>query len=157
MFPYSHATDALGSSDILVAIALGETEVEDALLLFRQMTDDELNDVCYALIFICHMGCLPCSSSLHAEPRFLVAKTLQTLVANARQQVALFGVGHQHRLTTEQTLKDVADHVFALLLIVEDSACHPQHLGIVLLEQQLDTISFHHVFFIVIPFRRSEC
>ena len=54
-----------------------------------------------------------------------MADTLQTLVANARQQVAFLGVW---------------------LLIVEDRACHPQHLGVVLLEQPLDIMSFHHVF-----------
>ena len=43
-------------------------------------------------------------------------------------------------------LKDVADHILALLLIVEDRACHPQHLGVVLLEQLLDIMSFQHVF-----------
>ena len=49
-------------------------------------------------------------------------------------------------LRTQQPLKDVADYIFALLLIVEDGACHPQHFGVVLLEQPLDIMSFHHVF-----------
>ena len=71
-----------------------------------------------------------------------MADTLQTLVANARQQVAFLGVWHQHRPPTEQSL----NHILALLLIVEDRACHPQHLGVVLLEQPLDIMSFHHVF-----------
>ena len=120
MFPYSYAADAFGRSYLLIAISFCETEAEDARLL--------------------------CRCNLHTESRFLMADTLQTLVANARQQVAFLGVWHQHRPPTEQSLKDVADHILALLLIVEDRACHPQHLGVVLLEQPLDIMSFHHVF-----------
>ena len=146
MFPYSYAADAFGRSYLLIAISFCETEAEDALLLFCQMTDDKLDDVCYAFIFILCIRRLLCRCNLHTESRFLMADTLQTLVANARQQVAFLGVWHQHRPPTEQSLKDVADHILALLLIVEDRACHPQHLGVVLLEQPLDIMSFHHVF-----------
>ena len=52
MFPYSYAADAFGRSYLLIAISFCETEAEDALLLFCQMTDDKLDDVCYAFIFI---------------------------------------------------------------------------------------------------------
>ena len=145
MFPYGHAADTFARSYFLIAIPFGETEAEDALLLFRQMTDDKLDDIGHALVFILCIRRLLCRCGLHAEPRFLMADTFQTLVANTCQQVAFLSVGYQHRSPTKQSLKDVADHILAILLIVENRACHPQHLGIVLFEQPLD-IFFHHVF-----------
>jgi len=47
----------------------------------------------------------------------------------------------------KQACKDVAHHILTLLLVVEDSARHPQHLGIMLLEQLLNRLTFHHVFY----------
>jgi len=145
-FPYGHAADTFSRSYLLIAIPFSETKVEDALLLLCEMADDKLDDVGHALVFILCIRRLPCRCSLHAESRFLMADALQALVANARQQVAFLGVGHQHRPPTQQSLKDVADHILALLLVVEHRARYPQHLGVVLLEQPLDIVSFHHVF-----------
>ena len=76
-----------------------------------------------------------------------MSQSFETLFSDARQQVALRCVGHQDYLPMKQVLEDVADHILALLLIVEDGARHPIHLGIMLLEQLLDHILFHHVFY----------
>ena len=45
----------------------------------------------------------------------------------------------------EQLLEDVADHILALLHIVQQGARHPLHLGVVLSEQLLYRLSFHHI------------
>ena len=45
MLPYRHAADTLSRSNLIVAVPSGKTEVEDALLLFRQVTDHELYDI----------------------------------------------------------------------------------------------------------------
>ena len=61
----------------------------------------------------------------------------------------------------KQAFENVTNNIFAFLLIVENSACHPVHLGIMLPEQTLDFYSFNHVSvyrrFITIPFRRFKC
>ena len=70
----------------------------------------------------------------------------EATVADSGQQVALLRIRQQYRLPIEQTLEDVAYHILAILLVVQQGACHPLHLGIVLLEQPLNRLSFHRVF-----------
>ena len=75
----------------------------------------------------------------------LVTQALQTAVADACQQIAFLCARHQRNVAAEQLLEDVADHILALLPVAEQGLRHPLHLGIVLSEQLLDYISFHHV------------
>ena len=50
MLPYGHTADALTSGNLLVAVPVGETEMEDALLLSRQVVGNEFVDVCQPLV-----------------------------------------------------------------------------------------------------------
>ena len=45
VFPHGYFADALRRGNLLVAVTFVEAQAEDALLLCREMADDELHDV----------------------------------------------------------------------------------------------------------------
>ena len=144
MLPDSHTANAFRGGNLVVAASVGKAKSEDALLLWRKVSGDKLVDVRQPFVTpFC--GILLHSHPFHPSPQFFMAQPLQALVADTRQQVALFRASLQHRLPTKQVGKDVADHILALLFVVEEGARHPQHLGIVLLKQPLNFHLFHHV------------
>ena len=148
MFPYGNPADALGDSNLLVAAPAAEAEVEDTLLLRRQMTGNELVNVCQSFVLAVAIGNLFCHQSFfRVQFHILVTQPLETLISDARQQIAFFRIRQQDRLPMKQALEDIADHILALLLVVKDGARHPVHLGIMLSEQPLDYTLFHHVFY----------
>ena len=81
-----------------------------------------------------------------------VAKSLQTTVSDTRHQVVFLRSGLEKHIGTKQTLEDVATDIFALLFVVEQGARHPLHLDVVLHEQPLDSLLFHHAL-LIIPFK----
>ena len=146
MFPYGYTADTLGSCNLLVTVPVGETEAEDALLLSRQVVGNKFVDVRQPLVV--SLGVIGKFSvvAVLKGVRY-VAQSFEALVSDARQQVVLLSIGYQDRLLMKQVFEDVADHILAFLLIVEDGTCHPIHLGIMLHKQPLTFYSFHHVFY----------
>ena len=145
MFPYGYPTDAFGGGNLLVAASVIEAQAEDALLLFRQVAGHYLIDVRQPLVLNVGLVSWLCKSVDFKWNRD-VAQPLKALVTDARQQIAFLCVRPQDGMPMKQVLEDVADHILAFLLIVEDGACHPEHLGIMLTEQLMDSILFHNVF-----------
>ena len=148
MFPNSHFADTLCDGNVFITASVGEAEVEYALFLIGEMACHELVNVRQPRIFaVCIRNLFRLRHFLHVQFHTLMAQSFETLFSDARQQVALRCAWHQDRLPMKQVLEDVADHILALLLIVEDGARHPIHFGIMLFEQLLDQILFHHVFY----------
>ena len=143
MFPYGYATDTFSGGNLLITVSVVEAEAEDALFLFGQMTGNELVDVCQSFVF--YFGIVRSITCSNGDR--CMAQPLETSVADTSQKIVFRCLRHQERMSMKKTCKDVADHILALLLVVEDSARHPQHLGIVLHEQLLNLLSFHHVFY----------
>ena len=146
MFPYGHPADVLAGSNLLVAVSVGETEAENALFLNRQVVGNKFVNVRQPFVVCLGVISKFCVVAALKGIRY-VAQSFEALVSDARQQVTFLRVGHQDRLSIEQVFEDVADHILAFLLIVEDGACHPVHLGIMLHKQPLTFYSFHHVFY----------
>ena len=145
VLPDSDLADVFCGGNLLVAVAVGEAQPEDALLLCGEVADHELHDVRQPFVLHCLRPVVCCSLSVVSDNR-LVTQPLQTLVTDACHQVAFFRAWHQHHLPTKQTFEDVADHIFALLLVVQQGARRPAHLGVVLHEQPSHSLLFHQVF-----------
>ena len=145
MFPNGNTTDTLGGGNLFIAEPVGETAAEDALLLCGQMACYELIDVSQSFVFfrIVHWN----SIATRSDGNRCMAQPLEAAVADTSQKIVLCCLRHQSHMSVKQACKDVANHILAFLLVVEDSASRPQHLGIVLHEQLLNHLSFHHVFY----------
>ena len=86
----------------------------------------------------------------------LVPESLQATVPDARHQVAFLRTRHENRLATKQAFEDVLTDILALLHVVEQGARHPLHPCVVLHEQPLYGLAFHHVFTYNTPQRQKK-
>ncbi len=81
---------------------------------------------------------------------------LQAAVSDARHQVSLLRARHENRLATKQAFEDVLTDILALLHVVEQGARHPLHPCVMLHEQPLYGLAFHHVFTYNTPQRQKK-
>ena len=130
MLPYGHAADALLLGYLVVAVPFGKTEAEDALLLLREVADHELDDVGEAVVIALRL--IQAWLNLQVAHYGLMAQALQAPVADTDEKVMLFGLGQEHDIAPQQSLEDVTDYIFTLLLIVQEGARHSLHLGVIL-------------------------
>ena len=152
--PHSHFADAFLYGNLFVAVTFRKAKAEDALLAFREMADNELHDVLHPLVF-CFLTVVCCHLSVVTNDS-LMPETLQATVADARHQITFLSSWQQNGLATKQALEDIATDILALLLVVQQGARHPLHLAIMLQEQPLDSLSFHHVFTNITPQRQKK-